>query len=109
MPMRRCCGAGRPGIKARNSASMLSARCAASGPRNCPAALTTTATLAGVAPLAFGIGAGAEIQRPLAIAVLGGLLIAKFLNLVALPSLAVLLHGRPTPLASTEHHARAVG
>ena len=35
--------------------------------------MTTVATLAGLMPLALGIGAGAELQRPLAIAVIGGL------------------------------------
>ena len=39
-----------------------------------PILMTTIATLAGLAPLALGVGAGAEIQRPLAIAVIGGLL-----------------------------------
>ena len=53
-----------------------------------PIMLTTTATLFGVLPLALGVGAGAEIQRPLAVAVLGGIVLSKFLNLVALPSLA---------------------
>src|SRR5439155_12190688 len=65
-----------------------------------PIMLTTTATMFGVLPLALGIGAGAEIQRPLAIAVLGGLALSKFLTLVALPSLAVLLAGRRAPAAA---------
>jgi len=61
-----------------------------------PIMLTTTATMFGVLPLALALGAGSEIHQPLAIAVLGGILISKFLNLVALPSLAVLFHGRRT-------------
>ena len=48
----------------------------------------------GVLPLALGIGAGAELQRPLAIAVLGGIALSKFFNLIALPSIAVLFAGR---------------
>ena len=59
-----------------------------------PIMLTTTATMFGVLPLALGIGAGAELQRPLAIAVLGGIALSKFFNLIALPSLAVLFAGR---------------
>jgi CzcA family heavy metal efflux pump len=55
-----------------------------------PIMLTTTATLFGVLPLALGIGKGTDVLRPLALAVLGGIALSKFLNLVALPSLAVL-------------------
>ncbi len=50
-----------------------------------PIMLTTTATLFGVLPLALGIGAGTDVLRPLALAVLGGIALSKFLNLVALP------------------------
>jgi len=53
-----------------------------------PIMMTATATLAGVLPLALGTGAGAEIQRPLAIAVLGGIGLSKFVVLLALPALA---------------------
>lgn len=59
-----------------------------------PIMMTATATLAGVLPLALETGAGAEIQRPLAIAVLGGIGLSKFVTLVAMPSLAVLGRGR---------------
>ena len=38
-----------------------------------PILMTTLCTLAGLIPLAFGFGTGAELQRPLAIAVIGGL------------------------------------
>lgn len=54
-----------------------------------PIMLTTTATLFGVLPLALGLGAGTDVLRPLALAVLGGIALSKFMNLVALPSLAV--------------------
>ena len=56
-----------------------------------PIMMTATATLAGVLPLALEPGAGAEIQRPLAIAVLGGIGLSKFVTLVALPALAAAL------------------
>jgi CzcA family heavy metal efflux pump len=59
-----------------------------------PIMLTATATMVGVLPLALGVGAGAEIQRPLAIAVLGGIGLSKFVTLLALPSLAALLADR---------------
>lgn len=54
-----------------------------------PILMTTVATLAGLAPLAFGIGAGAEVQRPLAVAVIGGLFLATLVTLVVTPGLAV--------------------
>jgi CzcA family heavy metal efflux pump len=63
--------------------------------------LTTTATLFGVLPLALGIGAGTDVLRPLALAVVGGITVSKFLNLVALPSLAVLIGlGGERPIAT---------
>lgn len=66
-----------------------------------PIMLTTTATMFGVLPLALGIGAGAEMQKPLAIAVLGGIAISKFFNLVALPSIAVLCAGKIPSIRSS--------
>lgn len=56
-----------------------------------PILMTTAATLAGLAPLAFGIGAGAELQRPLAVAVIGGLSLATLVTLVVTPGLTALL------------------
>ncbi|MEP6652315.1 MAG: efflux RND transporter permease subunit [Myxococcales bacterium] len=59
---------------------------AAGAQRVRPILMTTVATLAGLAPLALGIGAGAELQRPLAIAVMGGLLLSTAVTLLALPA-----------------------
>ncbi len=56
-----------------------------------PILMTTAATLAGLAPLAIGIGAGAELQQPLAIAVIGGLVLATLVTLVVMPGLAMLV------------------
>ena len=53
-----------------------------------PVVMTTLATLAGLSPLALGIGAGAELQRPLAIAVIGGLVTSTLATLGILPPLA---------------------
>ncbi len=50
-----------------------------------PILMTTLCTLAGLLPLAFGFGAGAELQRPLAIAVIGGLTLSTVVTLVLLP------------------------
>lgn len=56
-----------------------------------PILMTTAATLAGLAPLALGIGSGAELQRPLAIAVIGGLALSTVVTLVVTPGLTVLV------------------
>ena len=46
---------------------------------------------AGLAPLALGFGSGAEIQRPLAVAVIGGLAVSTSVSLLVLPSLVRLV------------------
>ena len=50
-----------------------------------PILMTTLCTLFGLVPLALGIGSGAELQRPLAIAVIGGLTISMLITLVIMP------------------------
>jgi multidrug efflux pump subunit AcrB len=50
-----------------------------------PILMTTLCTLAGLLPLAFGIGSGAELQQPLAIAVIGGLTLSTLITLVRCP------------------------
>ena len=52
-----------------------------------PILMTTLAAIGGLLPLAFGIGAGAAMERPLAIAVVGGLSTATFFTLVLIPVL----------------------
>ena len=50
-----------------------------------PILMTTLCTVAGLVPLALGLGAGAEMHRPLAIAVLGGLTLSTLGTLVIAP------------------------
>jgi multidrug efflux pump subunit AcrB len=50
-----------------------------------PILMTTLCTLAGLFPLALGLGAGAELQQPLAIAVIGGLTLSTAVTLFFLP------------------------
>ncbi|MDB4955370.1 MAG: Cobalt-zinc-cadmium resistance protein CzcA [Myxococcales bacterium] len=59
-----------------------------------PILMTTAATIAGLAPLAFAIGAGSELQRPLAVAVIGGLVLATAVTLVVTPGLTALVAKR---------------
>ncbi len=50
-----------------------------------PIMMTTFAAMAGAAPLALGVGAGAELRQPLGIAVLGGLVVSQVLTLFITP------------------------
>lgn len=62
-----------------------------------PILMTTLTAILGLVPLALGIGAGAEMQQPLAIAVIGGLSFSTLLTLVLGPALfASLPSGRRT-------------
>ena len=58
-----------------------------------PILMTTLCTLFGLLPLALGIGSGAELQKPLAIAVIGGLTISMFVTLVLIPVLYATVRG----------------
>ncbi len=51
-----------------------------------PIVMTALATVAGMLPLAFGLGAGSEMLKPLAITVIGGLLSSMVLSLVFTPA-----------------------
>ena len=52
-----------------------------------PILMTTLTAILGLLPLAFGIGAGAEMQKPLAIAVVGGLLFSTIITLLLGPTI----------------------
>lgn len=52
-----------------------------------PILMTTFCTLFGLLPLALGLGAGAELQRPLALAVIGGLTLSTLVTLLIVPGL----------------------
>jgi HAE1 family hydrophobic/amphiphilic exporter-1 len=50
-----------------------------------PILMTTLAMIFGMMPLAFAIGAGAELRAPMARAVIGGLVTSTMLSLVVVP------------------------
>ena len=50
-----------------------------------PIMMTTFAALMGALPIAFGIGAGAELRQPLGISVAGGLIFSQFVTLIVTP------------------------
>jgi multidrug efflux pump subunit AcrB len=51
-----------------------------------PIAMTALATVAGMVPLALGLGAGSQMLQPLAIAVIGGILASMILSLIITPT-----------------------
>jgi CzcA family heavy metal efflux pump len=61
-----------------------------------PVLMTSMAAAFGMLPLAWGIGSGADMLRPLAIAVIGALFTSVLLSLVATPTVySVLVYRRP--------------
>jgi multidrug efflux pump subunit AcrB len=73
---------GRPFVEAIEAAAKVRLR---------PILMTTLCTLFGLLPLALGLGAGAELQKPLALAVIGGLGLSTLVTLFAVPSAYVAL------------------
>ncbi|MGA1263981.1 MAG: efflux RND transporter permease subunit [Prochlorothrix sp.] len=79
-----------------------------------PILMTTFSTMAGMMPIALGLGAGGEVRSPMAIAVIGGFSTSTLLTLVVVPVLFTyidsfqyrLLHGfrgRPQPPQPAAH------
>jgi HAE1 family hydrophobic/amphiphilic exporter-1 len=83
--IRRLRSEGRSGREAVLAASRLRFR---------PILMTTLTTVLAMVPMAIGIGTGEQIQRPLAVTIMGGLAIATVLTLFLTPALYELLHRR---------------
>jgi multidrug efflux pump subunit AcrB len=58
-----------------------------------PILMTALAAIAGMLPLAFALGAGSQMLQPLAIAVIGGLVVSMVLSLVVTPVMYLLMQG----------------
>jgi multidrug efflux pump subunit AcrB len=56
-----------------------------------PILMTATAAICGMLPLAFALGTGSQMLQPLAIAVIGGLVISMVLSLIVTPVIYYLL------------------
>jgi HAE1 family hydrophobic/amphiphilic exporter-1 len=72
-----------------------------------PILMTTATTVLGLAPMALGLGEGAELRAPLAITVISGLLLSTLLTLVVVPVVYTLL--TPGGLAEQARSRSAVG
>lgn len=65
-----------------------------------PVLMTASVASFGFLPMALSSSAGAEVQRPLATVVIGGLVTSTLLTLLVLPSLYVWWFGKPTDVAA---------
>lgn len=74
-------------LKLKNNTSMRELIIEGSTSRLRPVLLTASAAALGFLPMAVSTGAGAEVQRPLATVVIGGLITSTLLTLIALPLL----------------------
>ncbi len=61
-----------------------------------PILMTALATVAGMLPLALGLGSGSEMLKPLAIAVIGGILVSMVLSLIVTPAVYFYIGKRQT-------------
>jgi cobalt-zinc-cadmium resistance protein CzcA len=59
-----------------------------------PVLMTALVASLGFVPMALNVGPGAEVQRPLATVVIGGIISSTILTLVVLPALYRMIHGR---------------
>ncbi len=70
-----------------------------------PILITSVSTVLGLLPMAIGLGEGAEIRRPMAITVIGGIVVATFLTLVIIPVVYAALDRKtyePVPAAAPQ-------
>jgi HAE1 family hydrophobic/amphiphilic exporter-1 len=65
-----------------------------------PIIITKLTTILGLLPMALGFGEGAEIRQPMAVTVIGGVLIASFFTLLVIPVVYSLLDRKHFPAAA---------
>jgi cobalt-zinc-cadmium resistance protein CzcA len=73
-----------------------------------PVLMTALVASLGFVPMAVAGGAGAEVQRPLATVVIGGILSSTFLTLVLLPALYEWLERKSKPRSDDENEAESI-
>ena len=70
-----------------------------------PIIMTTVTTVLGLLPMALGIGRGSDLRAPLAIAVIGGLIVATALTLIVVPVVYQTVEGARIRLSGWESRA----
>ena len=70
-----------------------------------PVMMTALVASLGFVPMAIATGPGAEVQRPLATVVIGGIISSTILTLLVLPALYILFRRESSPVATTPSHA----
>jgi len=90
--------AGRPPLEAIREGALTRLR---------PVLMTALVASLGFVPMALNVGAGAEVQRPLATVVIGGIISSTLLTLLVLPALYSLAHGRTSDPAALRRFWRA--
>ena len=73
----------------------------AGGVRLRPILMTTATTVLGLIPMGLGLGDGAEIRTPMAIAVIGGLISSTILTLLVIPTIYFLVERMKIAIFST--------
>jgi HAE1 family hydrophobic/amphiphilic exporter-1 len=69
-----------------------------------PVVMTTLTTILGMVPMAVGTGQGAEVWRPMGVAVIGGLTFSTILTLLFVPVLYCSFAGRGVKRQRKKHH-----
>jgi HAE1 family hydrophobic/amphiphilic exporter-1 len=67
-----------------------------------PILMTTLTTALGLLPMAIGIGEGSEMRTPMAITVIGGLLVSTLLTLLVIPVVYSLLDRKRWPAMAAQ-------
>jgi cobalt-zinc-cadmium resistance protein CzcA len=73
-----------------------------------PVMMTALVASLGFVPMALNVGAGSEVQRPLATVVIGGIVSSTILTLLVLPALYRLVHGRKHKNETTDFPSDSV-
>jgi HAE1 family hydrophobic/amphiphilic exporter-1 len=90
----------------RSGMDRVEALLAAGSDRLRPILMTSATTILGLAPMAMGLGEGAELRAPLAITVIGGLTVATLLTLLVIPVVYSLVDRREKAVDRTADRAR---